>query len=935
MEFADGGTLKSWLKAQKRPLRDILDVFREAGRGLAAAHAAGLVHRDFKPDNVLLASNGSVRVTDFGLVSVLQQSKQPETHDKPERAATDPRAISSLSLSSTPLSQDLTRTGAVMGTPTYMAPEQFAGTDATARTDQFAFCIALYEALYGSRPFAGATYQELSANVLLDRQAALPKGAKVPSWLRRALLRGLAHDPADRYSSMDALLAALARDPGRRRRTALVLAAPTACVALAAGIVAMRPGTDSTCGAGGERVAAIWNPQRRAQLKAAFDASGRPHAAASYERATQMLDTWTKSWQAGYVDACRATRTRGEQSEHLLDLRMQCLSQRLDDTSATVDLLAGGGGDVVDKALSALVALPQLEPCADTAGLLAAVPPPEQQLVRVQVGAVRAQLGNAKALERLGRYKPAFEAARGALEGARATGYAPVIGEAGVLVGEIQYDLGDKASVDTLREAMHVAAAGGDSPTMLDASAWLVFTLTVQTSQYDLAQEVSGLGESVAKHAQPPVETQVRLQDAIGMLEASRGHAEEAQARYEKALVIAAPLGEEHAATLTTLNQLATVLMKRGKLEDARKAYERVLAARERTFGKEHPDVASALNNVGNVYRRQSKFDDAKRVYLRALDIREKALGPDHPEVGTTLNNLGTFYSDTGDHQAAKQSLERALAIWEKAYGPNSVELVPALSNLGQEAATEGAFDRAKSQYERALALVETAQGKDGAGTIDILTNLGALAQDQHKDDQALAIFKRAEKNAIKAYGPDHSDVADVLANEATIYKRKKQFAEAAELDTHVLHIYEKSFGPEHPRVAMLLNNLGELQDARGEHQAALESFQKSLAIFEKKFGKDHEYDSYALSGIGQELEALKKPADAIPYYERALAIRTAKNMRPEQLGEIRLALGEAQAQMPGGRAKGKEAVKAALAELQKGGDAENIAEAKKWLASH
>ncbi len=933
MEFADGGTLKSWLKREKRTLRDILEVFRDAGRGLAAAHAAGLVHRDFKPDNVLLASDGSVRVTDFGLVSVLQQ--QPSS-DKPERAATDPgpRPSSSLS-SSTPLSQDLTRTGSIMGTPTYMAPEQFAGTDSTARTDQFAFCIALYEAVYGMRPFAGLTYQALSANVLLDRQAPVPKGVHVPSWLRKVLLRGLAHDAADRYPSMDALLAALARDPARRRRTALVLAAPAACVALAAGIVMLRPSADSACGAGSERVGAIWNPQRRAQLKAAFDASGRPHAAASFERATQMLDTWTKSWQAGYVEACRATRTRGEQSEHLLDLRMQCLSQRLDDASATVDLLAAGGKDAVDKALSALVALPQLDPCADTSALLAAVPPPEQQLARVQVGAVRAQLNNARALQRLGRYKPAFDAARAALEAARATNYAPVIGEAGVLVGQIQYDLGDKASVDTLRDAMHVAAAGGDSPTMLDAAAWLVFTLTVQTSQYDLAQEVGGLGESVAKHAQPPVETQVRLQDAIGMLEASRGHAAEAQARYEKALVLAAPLGEEHAATLTTLNQLATVLMKRGKLEDARKAYERVLAAREKAFGKDHPDVAGALNNVGNVYRRQSKFDDAKRVYLRALEIREKALGPDHPEVGTTLNNLGTFYSETGDHVAAKQSLERALAIWEKAYGPNSVELVPALSNLGQEAATEGSFDRAKAQYERALALVEAAQGKDGAGTIDLLTNLGALAQDQHKDDEALAIFKRAEKNAIKAYGPDHSDVADVLANEATIYKRKKQFAEAAELDTHVLHIYEKTFGPDHPRVAMLLNNLGELQDARGEHQAALESFQKSLAIFEGKLGKDHEAVSYPLAGIGEQLEALKKPADAIPYYERALAIRTAKNMRPEQVGEIRLALGEAQAQLPGGRVKGKETVKAALAELEKGGDKDNVAEAKKWLASH
>src|SRR5262249_23195040 len=137
----------------------------------------------------------------------------------------------------------------------------------------------------------------------------------------------------------------------------------------------------------------------------------------------------------------------------------------------------------VDKALSALTALPELSPCADTAALLAAVPPPPSQLARVQVAAVHAQLDNARALERLGRYKPAFDAATSALAAARSTNYGPVTAQAGVLLGQIQYDLGDKDSISSLRSAMRTAAQAGDSPTMLDASAWLVFTLTVQTSQ--------------------------------------------------------------------------------------------------------------------------------------------------------------------------------------------------------------------------------------------------------------------------------------------------------------------------------------------------------------------------------------------------------------------------------------------------------------------
>src|SRR5262249_10879173 len=140
----------------------------QAGRGLAAAHAAGLIHRDFKPDNVLLARDGSVRVTDFGLVSMVQVS--------------EPAEITLAGNASTPLLEDLTRTGSIMGTPGYMAPEQFAGGATSERTDQFAFCVALYEALYGERPFVGMTFHELASNVTTGQLAPLPKQADVPAW---------------------------------------------------------------------------------------------------------------------------------------------------------------------------------------------------------------------------------------------------------------------------------------------------------------------------------------------------------------------------------------------------------------------------------------------------------------------------------------------------------------------------------------------------------------------------------------------------------------------------------------------------------------------------------------------------------------------------------------------------------------------------------
>jgi serine/threonine protein kinase/Tol biopolymer transport system component len=210
MDLVEGMTLRAWL-AEPRPWRDVVRVYRDAGRGLAAAHQSGIVHRDFKPDNVLLDSAGVARVTDFGLAFA-------GSMDEP----------------SGPLAQGsprLTRDGALLGTVEYLAPEVFRGGLADARSDQFSFCVALFEALHGEHPFvANPTSQTLSVadayalEVLQGRVRPPPAGSDVPAWLHRVVLRGLAVDPAERYPSMEELLADLGRDPAPARRRLLILA---------------------------------------------------------------------------------------------------------------------------------------------------------------------------------------------------------------------------------------------------------------------------------------------------------------------------------------------------------------------------------------------------------------------------------------------------------------------------------------------------------------------------------------------------------------------------------------------------------------------------------------------------------------------------------------------------------------------------------------
>jgi len=371
MELVEGTTLRSWLAASPRSWRDVVSVFVAAGRGLLAAHRAGLVHRDFKPDNVLIGHDGRIRVTDFGLACPLVG----DDHHGPDGPAPEEpeQAFVVLGSSVQDRQERLTRTGTLVGTPGYIAPEVLRGGAADFASDQFSFCVALHEALFGQRPLlrapriAAGTATTKPAQPAAGRSPAARARADrhpVPGWLQQTVQRGLSALPADRFPSMESLIATLDRAPIRRRR---IQAGVAAVMVLAAGVTASVLAAGSSdpeiCTGGLEQVWEVWNPGVAARVHSSFAATARPHAQPSADRVAERVALYTDEWATMHRAACLAT-ARGEQSPDLLDRRLSCLRRRLDQVAALLELLVRrADGDLVDRAVDLTGKLEPLSTC--------------------------------------------------------------------------------------------------------------------------------------------------------------------------------------------------------------------------------------------------------------------------------------------------------------------------------------------------------------------------------------------------------------------------------------------------------------------------------------------------------------------------------------------------------------------------------------------
>ena len=699
MELVDGVPLDAWRRETSRARDEIIDLFAAVGRGLAAAHAAGLAHRDIKPANILVGRDARPRITDFGLAALA-----PDTEPTPgEGPSTLDR---------------LTRTGAIVGTPRFMSPEQWRGERADARSDQFSFCVAFWEALHDQPPFRGDTFEALSSSVCAGE--IRKPSERVPPRLHRVLMRGLATLPRARYPSMDALLDELAR--ARRPRRGWTLAASTVGIVAAVAIAVLPARADVPhCASASEAIGDAWSDARLTELRARAGASiDDPMWARAEEGFSQWVDAWSTTWD----DACDAVRSRRETPSAFAVTR-SCIEYRRLRLGETIDDLLVADAIAPHVAVEAWAMLPSPQRCLDTPTLAVAFPEldPARNPLYDEIQVALAAAGH---LDDQGRLDDALARAEPAYTRAVELEHAQLTAASALHVGYLCARLGrSECARERLGEAYFIGRSTGADDLALDAAVQLVY-LESNLGLVDAAETWIEHARALVEVADMPIAS-FKLESAIGTLRFGQGRYEDAAATFEiAAQQAAAVLGEDHPHTTGAHENRATTLRSLGRLDEASEIYARTVASHRATFGLDHPTTLVSLDNLGGLLDERGDVEGSVAVLREGLAAAERVFGPDHVRVAGFLANLGIALAKLHQHDEAGRSLERALAIFE-AHPPSARERVEVLGSLGNLAQQRGRRKDAEVWLERALVLARDHLGADHPHTAAIADNLAKL----------------------------------------------------------------------------------------------------------------------------------------------------------------------------------------------------------------
>lgn len=784
MEYIEGEDGRAW-GAKPHAWQEAVTVYAAAGRGLAAAHRKGLIHRDFKPANFIVSPDGRTRVLDFGLAREAQGVADAEL-DPP---VGDTESIRDR-LSST--SDKLTKTGAVMGTPAYMPPEVVQGKPADERSDQFSFCVALYEAVYGSRPFAADSVVEAMMRTLSGEMLPAPSDSPVPQWLRRILARGLRTDPAERFESMDALLDEVSRKTGGGRRSmTLLVGASVAAVGLGAAWGLRQE--DATCSGSEAKIAEVWNAEVQRELDDAFGALDAPFAAGAWHSAVTQIDDYARGWADAHQDNCRATRIRREQSERILDLRAACLEEGRRALSAKLESFRAPTTKVAERLKRSIAELPPVADCSDIERLTDSSPEPTPEEAE-QVEALRQQIALAEALRSASRYdraEPEFERAAELQSSLEFQGLFPTYalargryelesGRATRAVEVFRRGFFAALAQDNLHLAAQLATKLVDASTRTsatdDAIEWgeHAESLIVATGRDDLrrlllgflarAYDDRGEWDDAERHglaslelAREPLDYVLPL-GALAEVYRQRGEWAKANDALSRSYEIhVEEWGHEHPDTVRALANYGFAQLKQGHLEDARQTLERAAEQVIAVHGARSEGAATVLNNIAGVLEREGRYEEAIGYFQHVYEIRLEVLGEKHPFTAHPVNNLGNAYLGLADYDKAAEHYERARTMLVEAHHAEHPHVAYPTAGLGDVAFAQERWEEAARHYRRVAEIRTAAKAAPedvGFARLQIARSLWHV---ESKRDNALALAESelARLRSVTDASPD------------------------------------------------------------------------------------------------------------------------------------------------------------------------------------
>lgn len=733
MEYLRGDSLRAWLtepadgsSGPSQP--DVLRVFDRVAAGLAAVHAAGLVHRDVKPDNVVLTGDGVPKLVDFGLVRA-----QGPAGASAELDATEPMSeqsgVPDLLSGEPGTPPQGTEVGTVIGTPQYMAPEQHEGRPATQASDQFALAAALFEALAERMPFSGKDLESLLRDKVHCRLPA--PGRPVAPALMAVIRRGLSPRQTDRYPTIEHFRQALsdAAAPKRRRRVTVAALAVLALAPL--GVVASgawsSPVESTPCPEG-----PLFDDLSAVQ-RAATDSTDL----AGWANLTEELEAYAQGWALTRAQICDAPAD----DVAVQARRIACLERGAVFARSWLEAMAPHGKTTVAHARTQIDGLPDVGACTTADDDLAGLKPSQ----RTAITRLEHQLAALEARIRINVTPEAVDEALQAVADARATDHLPLVALALDVAGRLQLDLGRFAEADvTLTEAVWTSLSA-DRPSRAALVMPRLLYARESASGPDGFDALVPLANRVLDDADAPPALRARVGAMIGYNLLGRSRFDEADRQLHRVKEMleqaGATLSTDYGETLTGLSAIAR---NQGRLDDALTLAQTALNVLAKADGPDAPSTAFAHERVGAIFHVRGETAKAAEYYERAIALLQAKYGPEHPDLAWPRLILAMLWVDEGRLDEAAEVGDWALQTAEASVGEYSEMIGVMAHNRSIIAEKRGNLDKALALIRRSRNVHERVAGADSEDVAGADRRIGRLLLAKAEHDDALRVLERA-----------------------------------------------------------------------------------------------------------------------------------------------------------------------------------------------